>query len=270
MRSVCRNSAGIVSTLAALALAATFVAAAGSPSADAPASGAAAPANPDAALVWDSTEKTIEAKPGDGAAEFQFTAVNVSPKPIEILQIRPTCGCTVAEMPASPWILAPGASGTFVGTIDFRGKEGTVSKALFVNSSVGTQRLALNVKIPTLDEKARREAQMIAQKNRQAVFAGDCARCHLEPAKGKSAAELFMAACGVCHFSPNRSTIVPDLLVARSHRDEAFWRQWISEGKEGTLMPAWSQRKGGPLTDEQVDSLVKYAVQMFPTEPPAK
>jgi mono/diheme cytochrome c family protein len=227
-------------------------------------------ANPDTILVWDSTEKTIEPKPGDGAADFQFTAVNVSDKPVTIYQIRPTCGCTVAEMPASPWILAPGASGTFVGTIDFRGKEGTVAKAIFVNSSAGTQRLGLNVTIPTLDENARREAQMIAQKNRQAVFSGECAKCHLEPAKGKSGAELFMAACGVCHFSANRSTIVPDLLVARSHRDAAFWRQWITEGKEGTLMPAWSKQKGGPLTDEQIDSLVQYAVQMFPTEPPAK
>jgi mono/diheme cytochrome c family protein len=221
-------------------------------------------------LVWDAMEKTIEPKPGDGAADFEFTVTNVSDKPVTIEQIRPSCGCTVAEMPSSPWIIAPGANGTFVGTIDFRGKEGVVSKSIFVNSTAGTQTLGIIVKIPTLDEEARKKNQMIAQQNRQAVFAGDCAKCHLEPIRERSGAELFTTACGVCHFSTRRSNIVPDLLTAREHRDAAFWRKWISEGKSGTLMPAWSKKNGGPLTDEQIESLVTFALQTLPTEPPAK
>ena len=221
-------------------------------------------------LVWDAMEKVIEPQPGDGAGEFAFTVTNVSDHAVTIYQVRPTCGCTVAAMPASPWIIAPGKSGTFAGTIDFRGKEGTVTKSIFVNSTAGTQRLAITVKIPTLDEAARRRNQMIAQQNRQAVFSGECAKCHLTPAKGLSGADLFYAACGVCHFAERRSSIVPDLLTARVHRDAAFWRKWISEGKDGTLMPAWSKKFGGPLTDEQIESLVKYALETLPTEPPAR
>jgi mono/diheme cytochrome c family protein len=222
-------------------------------------------ANP---LVWDVTEKVIRVQPGDGAADFAFTVTNVSDHPVTIFQVRPSCGCTVAEMPASPWIIAAGQSGTFTGTIDFRGKEGTVTKSIFVNASTGTQRLAVTVEIPTLDAAARAENQRIARKNRQAVFAGDCARCHLTPALNRSGAELFTAACGVCHFSERRSSIVPDLLTAREHRDADFWRRWISEGKEGTLMPAWSKQHGGPLTDEQIESLVTFALQTLPTQPP--
>ena len=270
MRSAFSKTALVALSAVAAVITATFAVRAAPAAA-----GAAAPARaqspaPDTILLWDATEKTITPEPGDGAADFQFTAVNVSDKPVTIYQLRPTCGCTVAEMPSSPWILAPSQSGSFAGTIDFRGKEGTVTKSIFVNSSVGTQRLTLVVKIPTLDAAARRQAQMIAQKNRQAVFAGDCAKCHVEPAKGKSGAALFAAACGVCHFSENRASFVPSLMVARTPRDAAFWHHWIADGAEGTLMPAWSQAKGGPLTDEQIDGLVKYALETFPITPPPK
>src|SRR4051794_34266747 len=88
-------------------------------------------ANP---LSWDAVEKTLEVKPGDGAADFEFRVTNTSKQPVEIIQIRPSCGCTVAEMPSTPWVLPPGGKGSFRGTIDFRGKLGKVSKSLFVNS----------------------------------------------------------------------------------------------------------------------------------------
>lgn len=228
----------------------------------------ASPAEAANPIVWDATNKTLNPKMGDDSVAFQFTATNTSSKPVTIEQIRPTCGCTVAEMPSQPWVLAPGTSGTFIGTVDIRGKEGTVEKSLFVNSSTGTQMLNLTIKIPALDDMARKRNQRVALANRQAVFKGDCAACHLKPTIGRSGAELFTAACGVCHLSANRASMVPDLLTAREHRDAEFWRKWISEGKEGTLMPAWSKEHGGPLTKEQIESLVQFAMSTLPTEPP--
>ncbi len=265
MRSACNMKWRMIVAGVALLVASAVGTRAAGDTAAVNAESAASP-NP---LLWDAMAKTIEARPGDGAGDFAFTVTNTSDHAVTIEQLRPTCGCTVAEMPSSPWVLAPGASGTFTGTIDFRGKDGTVTKSIFVNSSAGTQRLEISVKIPTLDEKTREQNREIARQNRQAVFAGECAKCHLAPAKGLSGAELFTAACGVCHFAPRRSSIVPDLLTARQYRDAAFWRQWISEGKDGTLMPAWSKRHGGPLTDAQIDSLVTFALQTLPTEPPA-
>lgn len=217
-------------------------------------------------LVWDAMEKTLTPKLGQEIVPFQFSVTNTSDKSVTIDQIRPTCGCTVAEMPASPWMLAPGSNGTFVGTIDVRGKEGTISKALFVNSSAGTQMLGITVKVPTLDEEARRRNQMIAKNDRQAVFQGDCAVCHLKSTVGRSGGELFTAACGTCHLSEHRASMVPDLLVAKQHRDAAYWRKWISEGKDSSLMPAWSKKHGGPLTDEQIESLVQFALTALPTD----
>lgn len=219
-------------------------------------------------LVWDAMEKTLPVKLGDGAAEFEFHVTNKSGRPVEIIQIRPSCGCTVAEMPKTPWILAPGESGSFRGTIDFRGKHGRVAKTLFVNSSAGTQLLGIVVNVPDMPAGMREANQAAAAANRQAVFKGDCASCHATPAQGKMGGELFAAVCAVCHLAEHRASMVPDLTVAREPRDLNWWRKWIAEGKEGTLMPAFAQERGGPLDDRQVDSLAEFMSKAFPASPP--
>ena len=91
--------------------------------------------------------------------------------------------------------------------------------------------------------------------DRQAVFKGDCAKCHVNRSVGKMGAELYAASCGICHEAEHRATMVPDLKVPRSLRDPAFWQKWIIEGRPGTLMPAFGKAYGGPLTQEQADSL---------------
>src|SRR5258708_36389159 len=98
-------------------------------------------------LVWDAMEKTIEAKEGDAAANFVFKATNTSERPITISNVRPSCGCTVVDLPAMPWVLAPGASGLLPATVDFTGKDGTLTKSLFVDSSAGPQTLLMHIKL---------------------------------------------------------------------------------------------------------------------------
>ena len=105
--------------------------------------------------------------------------------------------------------------------------------------------------------------------DRQAIFKGDCASCHVQKGVGKFGQELYAASCGICHDAEHRAAMVPDLKVPRSERDLAFWQKWIMEGKPGTLMPAFAQAHGGPLTQEQVDSLTVYLFQNFPKKPQA-
>lgn len=100
--------------------------------------------------------------------------------------------------------------------------------------------------------------------DRQAVFKGECATCHVDKGVGKLGAELYAASCGICHEAEHRAAMVPDLKVPRSPRDLAFWQKWITEGKAGTLMPAFAATHGGPLTQEQADSLAAYLDQNFP------
>src|SRR5438046_2172793 len=92
-------------------------------------------------LVWDAMEKTSEPKATESAAQFVFQVKNASAEPVVITQVRPSCGCTTVDLPEIPWMLEPGAGGTVRAAVDFRGKEGTLDKALFVASSAGAQTL---------------------------------------------------------------------------------------------------------------------------------
>jgi len=231
---------------------------------------AAPPAAPAHPLVWDAMEKTYAPKPDERIVAFAFTVTNTSDRPLRIYDIRPSCGCTTVELPRSPWILAPGEKGEVRGTVDITGKPGELAKMLYASSVPGTQTLTMILNVPEPDPSARTSNQQLALADRQAVFRGTCASCHAEPAKGLMGAELFAAACAICHASDRRATMVPDLEVARGPRDRAFWQKWISEGKEGTLMPAFAAPHGGPLSEEQVASLVDYVNGQFPSEPPQK
>ena len=78
-------------------------------------------------------------------------------------------------------------------------------------------------------------------------------------------AELYQAACAICHGASHRASMVPDLMTAREPRDVAFWEKWISDGKDRTLMPGFAAKHKGPLSSEQIASLVEYAMKQFPT-----
>ncbi len=224
------------------------------------------PAGPAHPLVWDVMELSVTAQPGAKEAAFEFHVTNKSGAPVEITQIEASCGCTVAEMPTTPWILAAQAKGSFTAVVDFEGKHGKLMKTVNVHSSGGSQTLTMSINIPDTEESRRERNQQLAFIDRQAVFRGDCATCHVQPTLGKSGAELFQVACGICHLAPARATIVPDLMAVREPRDAEFWRRWITDGKDRTLMPAFAKERGGPLTTEQIASLVEYAMQTFPTK----
>jgi len=67
--------------------------------------------------------------------------------------------------------------------------------------------------------------------------------------------ELYQAACAICHNSPHRATMVPALRAPpREQQATLYWKQWITHGKPGTLMPAFDQAEGGPLTSETGES----------------
>jgi mono/diheme cytochrome c family protein len=101
----------------------------------------------------------------------------------------------------------------------------------------------------------RAQNQQIALADRLAVFRNDCATCHsarVSP-ETRTGDVLFASACTICHDAPHRASMVPDLAAISKPRDEAYWRKWIAEGVEKSLMPAFAKRHGGPL-----DALVTY------------
>ncbi len=225
----------------------------------------------DDVLSWDSLNKEFTAKPGETAANFSFSVTNVSKTNVVINWVRPSCGCTVAKLPPTPWTLAPGEGGNIDLTVDLRNKVGVLSKYVSVDTSGGQKLLNLKITIPNNSQlagaggmDARTRNMQVAMADRQAVFRNDCASCHATPTVGKKGEQLYAAACGVCHEAPHRATMVPDLKALKNATGKEYWAQWITNGKPGSLMPAFAKAQGGPLDNEQIDSLAEFLDAHFP------
>jgi mono/diheme cytochrome c family protein len=224
-------------------------------------------------LAWDSMHKEIVCKPGDKFAHFTFSATNISPSDVVILSTATSCGCTVAKLPAQPWILKPQASGQIQVTVDLSNKVGTVKKAVFLTiSNAPTETLSVAATIsllfpspPVMSDADRIRNMQMAKANAQAIFKGDCATCHVAPAKGKMGAALYTAACGICHDAGIRqASMVPQLGNLKKPTGFDFWKNTIANGVTNSLMPAFDVANGGPLTDAQINSLADYLDKSLP------
>ncbi len=230
------------------------------------------PADP-AGLQFDAKEKTVNVKVGETEAKFAFAVTNISKEELTIMSVHTSCGCTAARLPSTPWVLKPGEGGEVGATMNLAGKFGTITKTVTVVSTAGSIPLLVKAVLPKdayeqMQRMGDRSRNLqIAAADRQAVFRGDCARCHVEPAVGKLGKDVYVAACGVCHDAEHRASMVPVLRGRPGAFPSEYWTQWIRQGKEGSLMPSFDQKHGGPLTDEQITSLTAYLVGAFTQEP---
>ena len=62
--------------------------------------------------------------------EVLYRFKNTGTKPLIIENVRPSCGCTVADPPKEP--VAPGAQGEIKGSFDSNGKSGQQHKTIYV------------------------------------------------------------------------------------------------------------------------------------------
>ncbi|HZV34853.1 MAG TPA: DUF1573 domain-containing protein [Verrucomicrobiae bacterium] len=215
-------------------------------------------------LQWDSVLKEMSPKPGELTANFDFKVSNPTEQNILIERVQTSCGCTVAKLPAQPWVLVPHTNGEIKVTVNLMGKSGTVWKTITVYSTNNIQKiLTVKVNLPENPQVTRMRNQAMAAADPQAIFRGDCAKCHVDKGRGLMGKKLYVASCGICHEANPRATMVPDLHALPHPTDYAYWKQIISEGKPHTMMPGFSNKHGGPLTDEQVDSLAKVLNEAF-------
>lgn len=226
------------------------------------------------AFVFDSREKTVNVKAGETKAEFKWAVTNSTSEEVTITSVHTSCGCTAAKLPTypNPWVMKPGEGGEVGATMDLTGKFGTVTKTVTIVSSVGQFPLTAKAVLPQeaftqmqrQDNRARN--LQVAAADRQAVFRNDCATCHVQPAVGKHGRELYATACGVCHEAEHRASMVTQLRGRPGSFPRDYWLNWIRNGKDGSLMPAFELKKGGPLSDDQIESLATYLETQFPQE----
>lgn len=230
------------------------------------------PQQPGPQLTWDSESKEATVKEGEYTVAFTFYGTNTTDTPIVIKNVRTSCGCTAANLPTLPYTVAPGTNVPIGVTMDLRGKRGAITKIVAIETATGVKNLLVKGTIPEPADGVgnmgnRSRNLQIAAADRQAVFRGDCASCHVIPTAGKTGKQLYAAACGICHEAEHRASMVPDLKIAKEGRNEAFWEHWVKHGKPNTLMPAFSQAEGGPLSDDQIKSLVEYLAKNFSSHP---
>jgi len=206
----------------------------------------AIPPAPPNSLAWDAEQKEYKAGPGEMVAPFTFVFTNTSAGDIVINRVQPSCGCTTAkDLPALPWRVPASATAQIDLVVNLTGKSGTLTKSVLIDTSAGTKSLILRVQIPpnasatngafTVRTEAERAANMqLASADQQAIFKGDCAKCHVTPAVGKVGHELYAAACGICHDAEHRASMVPDLKILPHPTNAEFWKTMIADGKPGT------------------------------------
>jgi len=228
---------------------------------------------PDGVLAWDAVLKALDVTNGQDEAHFFFDFTNVTALPLTVLDVHPSCGCTTAELPPTPWAIPAGKGGRIRLKVQVHGTAGTLFKSVTVKTDKGIKMLTLRINIlPAppmhLTEDEMQQGIMSARVDRQAVFHGKCADCHNKNLAGKYDHDLFVAACAICHEAEHRATMVPDLHELKVPTNEEFWRTWVAGGKPGSLMPAFSQTQGGPLNDMQIASLARYLNIVNPTKVP--
>ncbi len=231
-----------------------------------------APAN---ALAWDGMEQRRFATAGDGPVLFSFQVTNASSEAVTIEKINTSCGCTTADTKELPFSLAPGTAENIQISMNIAGKIGRVTKSIFVQTDHGNSTLLVTSEVvpKTTDESAeggsngepissgtREQNLALAQSDRQAVFKGSCGECHTRYAEDRFGYNLYLAACAICHDAKHRASMVPDLRTV-GLQDAAYWREHITDGIDGTLMPAFAKENRGILSTEQIESLVKFLVE---------
>ena len=251
-----------------------------------PVTSAVAPLSPFAtadpnAIKWDAETKDYTPKPGESEAKYSFWLTNVSSSEILINSVRTSCGCTVAKLPSQPWHIAPGEGGPIEVTLSLAGKSGLITKGVTVDTSVGIKQLIVKANLPagsapgslpvqasgTMGDTERLKNMQQALADRQVVFKNaDCAKCHADPAKGKTDGRiLYAAVCATCHNSHLRAAAVPELRTLPHPTNADYWRQWITHGRAGSMMPAFAESEGGPLNEQQISALVDFMVKAFPS-----
>jgi cytochrome c553 len=229
---------------------------------------------PDGIFAWDALLKAADATNEQAFASLSFSFTNLTTNIVAVLSVQPGCHCTTAELPPTPWLIKPGSNGTIKLKLDLQGKTGTLFKTVNFTSEKGRKDLMIRVNIlppppmPEMSDEQREAGRRASKADRQAVFKADCASCHLPKLEGKYGQQLYDALCTICHEAKNRATMVPDLHALQIPTNEEFWRTWITMGKPGSLMPAFSTAQGGPLNDLQIASLASWLNAVNPSRSP--
>jgi Protein of unknown function (DUF1573)/Cytochrome C oxidase, cbb3-type, subunit III len=196
----------------------------------------------------------------------QFKVANKGGSPLDIEDIKSSCGCTFPVWKRRR--LMPGESAILPVTVDTAMKQDKVEKTMDVQCndprrSFVTLTVKLDVNDPHKD-MGMDTATTTGDKGRPKIFTSEkCISCHVDQGVGQFGKELFEADCAMCHRpGVHGKASVGPILESLDYSDPTFvkaMKKVICYGsKTHRSMPGFLGDAGGPLAQEQIDSLVGY------------
>lgn len=192
--------------------------------------------------------------------QYEFDFTNDGDSELEITNVQTSCGCTAATA-GEKSKYAPGEKGKIRITFNSNGKVGKIEKTVLVqsNDKVNDQvilTLNFDVKLPSEEEK--KHMTIMAG---QSIFEGACKDCHVTKGIGKIGKELYDADCGICHgdVKDHKPHGPIDKNTAVKYTDDELIA-FIKAGSttQPTMMPGFHKDNGGPLTTDEIMTLMAY------------
>jgi len=165
--------------------------------------------------------------------------------PLHIAEVQSACGCTVSSLGSHE--VPPGGFTTLDITIDTTAKGNSVEKKVTVVDVLGRHADAwLSLRV--------RENPHAGNMSGRGIFSGKCAACHFEPAADKvEGDDIYAAVCAMCHGVEGRGAYASKLRGRNANALRTVLKHGIDR-----RMPAFSKKKGGPLTPQQIFNLTSW------------
>jgi Protein of unknown function (DUF1573) len=91
----------------------------------------------------------------NGLAIYEFSFLNKSTRPVKILTVQPSCGCTTPGWFKEP--VAPGKTGFIKASFDPKGRQGYFNKSLTVTTDLDGNSIVLQIKGTVIDNKEEKK-----------------------------------------------------------------------------------------------------------------
>ena len=192
-----------------------------------------------------------------------FIVHNDGDKPLRIYETKSTCGCTLASMKRK--LISAGGSEVLKVVMDTSMKQGPVTKEITVSSN-DDEESTVSIFVSA---DVRNPHQNLGKNVQTKIFQGRCAACHVNRGLGKVGEELYLADCAMCHGLMGGGAVGPSLVrldYSSKGMAEAV-SQIIANGSPShRSMPGFSKKVGGPLSDSDIESIVKHLQQLSQLE----
>jgi hypothetical protein len=107
---------------------------------------------PNGVLVFDAERKKVKVAAGEVEAQFTFKLINAAKEAVTVERVETSCGCTVAKLPAVPWVLKPREDGEILVTMNLNGVVRSSIRDVAVFTSKGYKMLQVEAVVTSAEK----------------------------------------------------------------------------------------------------------------------